>query len=105
MCVCKMKQGRSGGYVRDGMSVEVMASSGDAYDDVLELASKTFHLKPSTNKILRLFTLSGAVIPPCEEWSLGSYLKRSHRNEVRIGIGYIEKVDLQLASYFLSDLV
>lgn len=89
--MCKMKQGRSGGYVRDGVSVELIANASNTYDDILEQARKTFHLKLTSNiKVLRLFTLSGAVIPSSEEWSLGSYLKKSHRSEARIGIGYIE---------------
>ena len=72
-----MKQGRSGGYVRDGVPVEMMASSSNTHSDILEQACKTF-------------TLSGAVIPTSDDWSLGSYLKKSHRSEACIGIGYID---------------
>ena len=89
--MCKMKQGRSGGYVRDGVSVEMMASSSNTHSDILEQARKTFGFSSEMDmKVLKLFTLSGAVIPASDDWSLGSYLKKSHRSEARIGIGYID---------------
>lgn len=102
VCVCKMKQGRNGGYVRDGVSVELMASSLDTHGDILEKARETFNLKLSEDlKILKLFTLSGAVIPCSEDWSLGSYLKRCHKSEGRIGVGYVEVCEFSISNGFI----
>ena len=40
--------------------------------------------------MLSLFNLSGAIISDSPDWNLGKYLRRIHKTEVRLGIGYIE---------------
>lgn len=81
-----MKRGRAGKYVRDGMSVEVIGNVFDTHGDVL----LAFKLKEKADMALALFTLSGAMIPESDEWTLHSYLEKIHKSEARLGIGYVE---------------
>lgn len=85
-----MKRGRAGKYVRDGMSVEVIRNVFDTHGDVLLAAKRAFKLKEKADMALALFTLSGAMIPESDEWTLHSYLEKIHKSEARLGIGYVE---------------
>ena len=86
-----MKKGRRGAYGRDGASIEVMADSSDNYNQLLERSSSAFQLScQHGGQVLSLFNLSGAIISDSPDWNLGKYLRRIHKTEVRLGIGYIE---------------
>ena len=84
-----MKKGRAGTYVRDGMSVEVIANVYDSSDDILFKARSAFHLKKRKGEVLALFTLSGACIQASEDWTLHAYLQKTHKSEAKLGVGYI----------------
>ena len=57
--VCKIKKGRGGTYVRDGMSIEIIGGVLDTHSDVLTQAQSVFQ---DGGKVLALFTLSGDVL-------------------------------------------
>lgn len=84
------------------MSVEIIAN---VYDDILGKAQFAFHLKERKGEVLALFTLSGACIQASESWTLHAYLQKTHKNEAKLGVGYIQvscvylKVSLVLLSY------
>ncbi len=86
-----MKKGRAGTYVRDGVSIELIGNVYDDHNTVLSQAQSAFHLKKKVDgQVLALFTLSGALILNSEEWTLHSYLQKTHKSDARLGIGYIE---------------
>ena len=41
---------------------------------------------------LALFTLAGAMIMPTTEWSLGTCLRKIHKSDARLGVGYVSEV-------------
>ena len=88
--MCKMKIGRSGSFVRDGMSIEVTASTSDDRHQLISRGRSAFNLSLSKHgDILGLFTMSGAMIID-EEWSLGDYMKRNKKGDAKLGIGYVK---------------
>lgn len=90
--MCKMKIGRLGAYVRDGMSVEILARDSMLRDEMLECGSKAFNLEETVRgQVLALFTMTGAAILD-EQWRLGDHAKRMRKSEVKLGIGYIDVI-------------
>ena len=87
-----MKKGKTGTYARDGMAVEVMATSCDSYEELIHYGQSSFKFDPPTKKALKLalFTMSGTMIPKSGDWTLGEYVKRIKKSEAKIGIGYVE---------------
>lgn len=85
-----MKKGRAGTYVRDGMSIEVIANVFDSHDDLLKKAQSAFNLRVHKRETLALFTVSGALIQGTNEWTLHAYLQQTHKSDARLGIGYVE---------------
>ena len=86
----KMKRGKKGSYVRDGMAVEVVAQSSDTYDQMVQHGRTAINLKDKSGMKLCIFTMAGAMIPSGCEWTLGEYLKRIKKSDAKIGIGYVE---------------
>lgn len=87
----KMRRTKTGSYVRDGMAVEVVAASTYTYSDMLEQGCAALNLDRSClGMVLHLFNMSGAMIPQSEEWTIGGYLRRMKKKEVKFGIGYVE---------------
>ena len=87
--VCKMRRSKAGSYVRDGMSVEVMVKSSDNYEGLI---AQGLDLDTVQGSSLKLFSMSGAMIPDVSSWTLGDYLQRVKKGEVKLGIGLVEVI-------------
>ena len=61
--VCKMRRSKAGSYVRDGMSVEVMVKSSDNYEGLIAQGVSVLDLDTVQGSSLKLFSMSGAMIP------------------------------------------
>ncbi len=94
--MCKMKIGRLGAYVRDGMSVEILTEESCSRDELMERGREAFQLEKTVREqVLALFTMTGSAILD-EKWSLSGYAKRMKKSEVKLGIGYIDVIWIQL---------
>lgn len=59
--MCKMKIGRLGAYVRDGMSIEILAEESCSRDELLERGCEAFQLEQTVRgQVLALFTMTGS---------------------------------------------
>lgn len=90
--MCKMKKSKTGTYVRDGMSVEVVAKTTDSHTEMLAhgVTALNLDIQPPPESCVGLFTMSGSLIPSAKEWTLGEYLRRIKKNEAKMGIAYLE---------------
>lgn len=88
--MCKMRRSKTGSYVRDGMSVEVIANSLDDYQELMDRGLSALDFGPVHGMVFKLFTVSGAMLPDSSSWTLGEYLKRVKKGEAKLGIGCIE---------------
>lgn len=99
--VHQVKRNKHGTYTGDGLAIEVVAGRDDTYTEVVEKACAAFNLqKEKDDHRLSLFTPRGAVIVKSNGWTLGGYLKQTHRSsaQTNLGIGYV-KVSCTLACY------
>ena len=48
--MCKMKRGRLGSYIRDGVSIEVIAEESDSPDKLIERGIELFQIEKSSNE-------------------------------------------------------
>lgn len=77
--MCKMKKVKTGSFSRDGMFVEVLGRTDDSQDKVIMRSLELFDLSPIVGKMICLFTMSGAMIPRSEDWTLGEHLQRTKK--------------------------
>ena len=91
--MCKMRIGRAGSYIRDGLSVEIVADTMDSYKELLDRACDVFHLSASKDEMVpHIFTTSGSMIIDSGNWTLGDYLKCTKKSEAKLGIGYAKVI-------------
>ena len=72
----------------------------DHYDDVVHKAVETMELAHKSGYTIVLFTSGGAMMVRTDAWTLGGYLKQTHRSssQTRFGIGYVKTVCLVIVS-------
>lgn len=104
--MCKMKTGRSGSYVRDGMSIEIVADSMDSYKELIDRGCAVFHLPNSKDgMIVNIFTMSGSMIIDSGDWTPGEYLKRTKKSEAKLGIGYVEVISSSRLALYIFYII
>lgn len=66
----------------------------DSYDDVIAKAIETVELSKQSGFSIMLFTSGGAMIVKTDLWTLGGYLKQTHKSssQTRFGIGLVKMV-------------
>ena len=87
-----VKKNKQGSYSRDGVDIEVVADRDDTYDDLVEKACTALEMQKEREGCrISLFTSGGAVVIKSDGWTLGGYLKQTHRSstQTRFGIGYV----------------
>ena len=90
-----MKKCKNGGFVRDGVAVELMLDRDDSYDELLDKAREVLNMPEVPHgHFVTLLSSGGAVIPKRVGWTVGGYLRQMHKGpaQARLGLGVMKQV-------------